>query len=165
MADQVPIRSLLERIKLNWPEAASPETDIVFSVIRLNELIKARTEEALVKFDLTHAAFEVLVALRAQARPRQLTPTDLCKTALLTTGGAANIFVELERRGLVTRIPNPKDGRSKIVQMTTDGEELIERAMQAVMEYDKQHFQDFNERNELNELRDVFLSTMEKIES
>ncbi|WP_170560390.1 MarR family winged helix-turn-helix transcriptional regulator [Ruegeria atlantica] len=165
MADQVPIRSLLERIKLNWPEAASPETDIIFSVIRLNELIRARTEEALASFDLTHAAFEVLVALRAQPKPRQLTPSDLCKSALLTTGGAANILVDLERRSLVTRAPNPSDGRSKIVQLTDTGEHLIERAMKEVMEHDKLHFENFRRPDGIESIRCALFSAMSKIET
>ncbi len=165
MADQVPIRSLLKRIKLNWPEAASPETDIIFSVIRLNELIRARTEEALASFDLTHAAFEVLVALRAQPKPRQLTPSDLCKSALLTTGGAANILVDLERRSLVTRAPNPSDGRSKIVQLTETGEHLIERAMKEVMEHDKLHFEEFRRPDEIENIRGALFSAMSKIEA
>ena len=82
MTDRIPIRVLLDRIKLHWPEAVAPETDIIFSVIRLYELIRMNTEEALISFDLTHSAFEVMVALRAQPKPRQLTPTELYKSVL-----------------------------------------------------------------------------------
>ena len=95
MTNRIPVRVLLERIRSNWPEAASPETDIVFSVIRFHELIKLRTEEALKRFGLTHAAFEILVALRAQPAPRQLTPTELYRSVLLSSGGTTKVLIEL----------------------------------------------------------------------
>lgn len=164
MSDRIPVRVLLERLRDNWPEAVSPETDIVYSVIRFHELIRIRTEEALKRFGLTHAAFEVLVALRAHPAPRQLTPTDLYRSVLLSSGGTTKILIELERRELIERLPNPDDGRSKIVRLTDTGECLAEEAMEIVMLHDKEHFAQFDTNKEITGLRDSFSQMMGKVE-
>lgn len=165
MTDRIPIRVLLDRIRLHWPEAAAPETDIIFSVIRLYELIRMNTEEALISFDLTHSAFEVMVALRAQPKPRQLTPTELYKWVLLSSGGTTKILTQLELRGLIERVSNPRDGRSKLVLLTQTGEQVTEQAMTNVMKIDKTHFEGFADDVELSGLRETIVSMMLKIES
>lgn len=165
MTDRTPVRVLLERIRTNWPEAASPETDIVFSVIRFHELIRMRTEQVLKGFGLTHAAFEVLVALRAQPVPRQLTPTELYRSVLLSSGGTTKILIELERRELIERIANLDDGRSKIVRLTCEGERMAEKAMEFVMYHDKKHFAQFDGAKEIGKLRDTLNFAMEKVEA
>jgi DNA-binding MarR family transcriptional regulator len=164
MRDKIPIQILLDRIKTNWPDAASPETDIIFSVIRFHELIRLRTEEALRTFDLTHAAFEVLVALRAQPTPRQLTPTELAKSVLLSSGGTTKILIGLEQRGLIERVANPKDGRSKVVQLTRNGKLLSENAMGWVMKNDKIHFAGFKDDDAVRKHRDTIIELMRIIE-
>jgi len=165
VTDRIPIRVLLDRIRLHWPEAAAPETDIIFSAIRLYELIRMNTEEALNSFDLTHSAFEVMVALRAQPKPRQLTPTELYKSILLSSGGTTKILAQLERRGLIERVPNPCDGRSKLVLLTQTGEQVTEQAMTNVMKRDRVHFEGFTDDAELSALRETILSLMLKIEN
>lgn len=164
MSDHIAIETLLARMARHWPEAATPETDIIFAVIRLHELIRARSETALAPFGLTHAAFEVLVALRAQPHPRQMTPSDLCRSALLTTGGLANLLTDLAQRGLVTRRPNPKDGRSRIVALTPAGAALITRAMAQVMAADRALFDAFPEADRVA-LRDHLRDVMARIEA
>lgn len=164
MSDKIPVRVLLERMHAHWPDAVSAETDIIFSVIRLHELIRLRAEAALKEFDLTHAAFEVLVALRAQPEPRQMTPTELYRSVLLSSGGTTKILIELERRGLIRRTPNPDDGRSKIVCLTSAGAALAEQAMQKVMQHDKVHFTQIDAESELAALRDTFTDLMDKVE-
>jgi len=162
---KIPIQTLLDRIKANWPDAASPETDIIFSVIRFHEMIRIQTEKALKPFDLTHSAFEVLVALRAQPVPRQLTPTELGQSVLLSSGGTANILNELERRGLIERATNPKDGRSKIVLLTHIGEHLSEHVMESVMKHDKLHFEGFADEDAVIRHRDTVVELLRVIES
>lgn len=164
MSDKIPVRVLLDRMQAHWPQAVSAETDIIFSVIRLHELIRLRAEAALKEFDLTHAAFEVLVALRAQPEPRQMTPTELYRSVLLSSGGTTKILIELERRGLIRRTPNPDDGRSKIVCLTQAGADMAERAMQKVMRHDKVHFARIDGETDLPALRDMFTDLMDKVE-
>jgi DNA-binding MarR family transcriptional regulator len=165
MSDNLPVQVLLDRIKKNWGAAASPETDIVFAVVRFYELIRRRTDQALDEFELTPAAFEILVSLRAQPVPRQLTPTQLYRSVLLSSGGTTKVLNSLEDRGLIKRAPNPHDARSKIVKLTSAGARLAQKAMAAVMKQDKLHFAAFERENEISDLRDVTMQMIAKIEN
>jgi|28_taG_2_1085356.scaffolds.fasta_scaffold00009_6 DNA-binding MarR family transcriptional regulator len=163
MTDRTPIQDLLDRIDQNWPEAASVETDIVFAIVRLHELIKAHADQALVEHSLSHAAFEILVALRAQPEPRQVTPTELYRSALLSSGGTTKLLIQLEERGLVERAPNPDDGRSKLVKLTTSGKTIVEAAMKDVMRHDKALFSMVNEAREMTNLRATLLLALKRL--
>jgi len=165
MSDILPVQVLLDRIKKNWTEAASPETDIVFAVIRFHELIRQRTDGVLLDFNLTPAAFEVLVALRAQPSPRQLTPTELYNSVLLSSGGTTKVLIHLEDRGLIERFRNPDDGRSKIVKLTRAGKQIAERAMAVVVQQDKLHFASFEQDIEISDMHDIVMQMLAKIEA
>lgn len=163
MKDAYPVHSLLDRIGAHWPEAASGESRMAIALIRIAELIRARTDRVLAEFDLTPAAFEVLVTLRASAAPRQMTPTELYRSALLTSGGMTKVLIELERRGAVERVANPQDGRSRIVRMTDAGQRLAERVMDKVGEVDRAHFRAF-QKGEIDALHDDVLRLAAAVE-
>ncbi|WP_120500350.1 MarR family winged helix-turn-helix transcriptional regulator [Roseovarius sp. EL26] len=165
MADRIPIQDLLARIKTNWPAADAPETDIVFMILRFQDLIRMNTEEVLGKFNLSHASFEILVALRAQPNPRQLTPTELYRSALLSSGGTTKILIQLESRGLIERASNPMDGRSKIVCLTASGETLVESAMTEVMTYDRELFSKLDDVVDITQLKNVLDVALSAVES
>ncbi|MEX0304144.1 MAG: MarR family winged helix-turn-helix transcriptional regulator [Leisingera sp.] len=141
MTDAYPVQDLLDRIGAHWPGAACAQSRMAIALIRIGELVRARTDRVLAEFNLTPAAFEVLVTLRASEPPRQMTPTELYRSALLTSGGMTKVLIELERRGAVERVPNPQDGRSRIVRMSEAGQALAERVMEKVGEVDRAHFQ------------------------
>lgn len=164
MSDKTPIHDLLGRIKEHWPAADAAETDIVFMILRLQDLIRINTEAVLDGFDLSHASFEVLVALRARPAPRQLTPTELYRSALLSSGGTTKILIQLEKRGLIERIANPADGRSKIVRLTSEGEALVESAMAKVMDCDRQFFAGLDDSTGLADLKNALTLALGQLE-
>jgi DNA-binding MarR family transcriptional regulator len=50
---------------------------------------------------------------------------------MVTSGTMTHRMQRLESRGLVERLPNPQDARSSLVQLTSDGLDLINRAVEA----------------------------------
>lgn len=140
MTETYPVQTLLDYMARNWPEASSPESEIVMSLVRFGDLIRQRTDRVLGQYSLTPAAFEVLVTLRSMPQPRELMPTELYRLTLLTSGGMTKVLGELERRGLVERVANPDDGRSRLVQMTGAGQALAEEVMAQVTAVDRSHF-------------------------
>lgn len=157
MSENFPVQDLLDRMTRNWPEAVSPESQIVIALIRFGDLIRKRTDRVLDRHNLTPAAYEVLVTLRAMAEPRQMTPTDLYRSTLLTSGGMTKVLIELERRGAVERIHNPEDGRSRIVRMTPVGKALAEDVTREVNLVDHSHFDALREEMSIDALRDNIL--------
>ncbi|WP_405010012.1 MarR family winged helix-turn-helix transcriptional regulator [Kitasatospora sp. NBC_01539] len=90
-------------------------------VVRLESLLEQAITPALTAQGLTAAELDVLGALRSAGSPYQLRPKELTARLLLTTGGLSNVLRRLDTRGLVTRVPDPADGRSHNVRLTPAG--------------------------------------------
>lgn len=164
MKQKHPIQELIKRLEVNWSEVTSPESDIVFGIIRFNDLIRARTDKALSQFNLSRAAFEVLASLRSLPAPRQLTPKELSESILITTGGMTKVLIYLENNDFIKRISNDEDKRSKLVKLTRGGKRLAELSMAEVAKQDKKLFQGNATSEEINSLRRELLETLNRIE-
>jgi DNA-binding MarR family transcriptional regulator len=71
----------------------------------------------------------VLASLRREGRPYRLTPTELSKALMVTSGGMTKRLASLERRGLISREPHPRDGRSTAVTLTPEGKRLVDEVL------------------------------------
>lgn len=58
-----------------------------------------------------------------------LTPTELARRQMMTSGGMTAALDRLERRGLVERVSNPNDRRGSLVRLTDEGRDAIEAAV------------------------------------
>ena len=83
--------------------------------------------------------FDVLAALRRAGDPFQLSPGRLASTLMLSTGGMTGRLDRLERSGLITRSPAPRDRRALIIGLTARGRELLEAALVAGVELEEQY--------------------------
>jgi DNA-binding MarR family transcriptional regulator len=50
--------------------------------------------------------------------------TDLAERAMMTKQTVGQVVSDLEQRGYVERVPDPEDGRAKIIRLTTKGREV-----------------------------------------
>lgn len=71
-------------------------------------------------FDITPSHWNVLCALWESDN---VTQTDLAKKAGFDRPNVTRILGRLEKKGFVERLPNPKDHRSYIIQLTKKGRE------------------------------------------
>ncbi|MGE5281840.1 MAG: MarR family winged helix-turn-helix transcriptional regulator [Chloroflexota bacterium] len=71
--------------------------------------------------------FDVLITLD-NAADRRLRMTDLAQAVMLSSGGLTRLVGRLEGRGLVQRIPDPRDARSFYATLTEDGSALLAAA-------------------------------------
>lgn len=69
--------------------------------------------------------FDVLATLRRAGKPYALTPTQLFKVLMFSSGGMTNQLDRLEKAGLIARRPNPDDRRSMLVTLTEEGLGLV----------------------------------------
>ena len=74
---------------------------------------------------------DVLGALRRAGEPYRLTPTRLSEEALISTAGMTNRLDRLEAAGLIERLPDPDDRRGVLVELTAEGLELVDSAIDA----------------------------------
>lgn len=98
-------------------------------IIRLGALYQQAFGESSKTVGLDNADFGILAALRRAGVEHPVTPTDLARRRMMTSGGMTAALDRLERRGLVERLPNPADRRGSLVRLTDDGRQAIERAV------------------------------------
>jgi DNA-binding MarR family transcriptional regulator len=88
---------------------------------------------------------------------------DLSRALLLSSGAMTNRVDRLETAGLVRRVPDPKDRRGVLVELTERGVELIEGAVteQAAKEADVLGVLSPKDLGALNDLLRKVLSSLE----
>lgn len=126
------IDEAVKRMRRNWPEASADQARRVMVLTRRARLIQDAAQAALQPFALTRSEFELLATLRSYAPPHRLTPSDLYDAMLMSSGGMTKLLKGLEARGLVCRPPGEGDGRSRPVELTPEGRDVVERAMPSV---------------------------------
>jgi len=67
--------------------------------------------------------------LRRAGAPFELTPTELARHMMMTSGGMTAAIDRLERKGFAVRVPNPADRRGSLVRLTDAGRDVIDEAM------------------------------------
>ncbi|WP_139719882.1 MarR family winged helix-turn-helix transcriptional regulator [Serinicoccus chungangensis] len=73
--------------------------------------------------------FDVLSALRRAGDPYVLTPTQLVRQTLVTSGTMTNRISRLVERSLVERAASEADHRSTLVRLTTTGRDVVDAAL------------------------------------
>ena len=84
--------------------------------------------------DLENWGFDVLAALRRAGEPHQLSPGQLLQETLVTSGTMTNRLDRLEELQLITREPDPNDGRGSLVTLTRAGMRAVDSAMEDLLE-------------------------------
>ncbi|WP_228771691.1 MarR family winged helix-turn-helix transcriptional regulator [Actinokineospora iranica] len=103
---------------------------------RLEHLLGQAIED---EFGISHTMYEVLLHLEWDG-PSSM--RLLGRKRVLTTGGVTRLVTRMEAAGLVTRAPDPADGRSQIVHMTEKGKDIVERASAMHARNVQRHFFD-----------------------
>jgi len=122
----------VSRIQAEW-RRERPDLDVTPQGVigRLHRLAGHLTDELMVVYrrhGLGEGDFDVLAALRRAGAPFERTPSDLAESTMVTTGAMTKRIDRLEERGLVTRRASDTDGRGRVVALTSEGRELIDRA-------------------------------------
>ncbi|RLU83976.1 MarR family transcriptional regulator [Streptomyces griseocarneus] len=127
MADQV------DRIRAQWA-AQRPDLDVspmgvIGRIQRLSRLVDAEIRRTFAKHGLDTASFDVLATLRRSDPPHRLTPAELMRSSMVTSGAITQRLDRLQARGLVTRAPSDSDGRGVHVTLTEAGFSLVEAVL------------------------------------
>jgi len=88
---------------------------------------------------ISHLMFEVLLILGRAGDPG-LSMGAIGQEQVLTTGGVTRLVDRMAAAGLVARVEDPDDRRSRLVRMTALGEETVVRAAQVHVANIERHF-------------------------
>jgi DNA-binding MarR family transcriptional regulator len=104
---------------------------VVARLLRVAHRFDEAQDEFFAALGLKPGWLDVLGALRRTGDPYRLTPTKLSEEALISTAGMTNRLDRLEQAGLIRRLPDPDDRRGVLVELTNDGLELVDAAVDA----------------------------------
>jgi DNA-binding MarR family transcriptional regulator len=94
----------------------------------LHRALEKSLSETTGRFGLTVGEYMVLTALRGSGSPYRLPPSRLAEACWLSSGAMTNRVDNLEREGLVERLPDAEDRRSVQVMLTEKGHRRWEEA-------------------------------------
>jgi DNA-binding MarR family transcriptional regulator len=109
-----------------WAEAADGMAAVT-SLIRVHRALLAGIDEILRDLELTFARYELLVLLYF-SRTGALPSSTICAQLEVHQTTVSIIIGRLEKQGLVSRVPHPSDGRSRLISLTAAGRDLVVRA-------------------------------------
>lgn len=113
------------------PELDTDALAVSARIVRLERFLGRATSRMGAEWGLHEGELNVLAALRRAGPPFALTPTDLYKGLLLSSGAMTNRIDRLEAQGLVERQRDEDDRRRVMVVLTEAGRQLIDEAMDA----------------------------------
>jgi DNA-binding MarR family transcriptional regulator len=122
---------ILDQWSHQRPDLDVSPTGIIGRTSRLSRFLEHSIAELLATHGLNEPQFAVLAALRRAGPPHCLSPTDLYNSLLVSSGAMTNRLRRLEDAGLVKRMPDPRDGRSILVTLTSKGRRVIDEAVDA----------------------------------
>jgi DNA-binding MarR family transcriptional regulator len=82
-------------------------------------------------FDVSATHSAVLAHIDIEGGTRA---TVLAERASVTKQAIGEVVSDLEGKGLVKRVPDPEDGRAKLIQLTSDGRNMMAAAYEVIGE-------------------------------
>ena len=113
-----------------WTEEAAPMAAVT-SIMRVQQILLARTQAALKPFGLTFARYELLALLSFSREGRQLMSRVGALLQVHPTS-VTNAVDRLEAAGLVERQPHETDRRALVLALTPEGRRVAAEATAAL---------------------------------
>lgn len=127
----------VDRIVQAWrrrdPQLDSSSLEVTGRLVLCASYYERAVVAVLQPFELSIADFDVLNTLRRVGDQHGSKPTDLARSALITTGAMTSRLDRLERSGLIRRMPDPADRRGVLVRLTSQGGKVARQALQELI--------------------------------
>jgi DNA-binding MarR family transcriptional regulator len=124
----------VDRIVAQWasqrPELDTAPMAVVGRIHRVADLLDAALRPPFAEEGLGNGDFDVLASLRRAGTPYRLTPTELTASMMVTSGAVTKRVDRLEVMGLVSRSVAAHDGRSRLIELTQAGVEVVDRVVE-----------------------------------
>ncbi|MFJ6213069.1 MarR family winged helix-turn-helix transcriptional regulator [Streptomyces sp. NPDC092296] len=106
---------------------AVPSMAAITSIMRAQQILLGRVDAVVKPYGLTFARYEALVLLTF-SRTGELSLSKIGERLMVHPTSVTNTVDRLERAGLVSRRPNPLDGRGVLAAITDRGRRVVESA-------------------------------------
>lgn len=158
----------VDRILQAWGRE-TPDLDVsplrvLSRVSRLSRHLDFERRDAFAIHSLDTWEFDVLAALRREGPPYELSPGQLIQQTLSTSGTMTNRIDRLAARGLVERLPDPRDRRGVRVRLLPPGREVVEAALADLLERER-HILGGLEPSEREQIADLLRRLVQPFEN
>jgi len=145
-------------------DAIDPEVEgVVDRITTINKQLNRGFEETLADHGLNYGEYKLLLRLVTRTEDNRMSAGDLSRSLMLSSGAMTNRLDRLEAAGFVRRVPDPRDRRGVLVELTKQGQKQIDRAVteQAAKEIDVMSVLTADELATLNLLLRKILTSLE----
>lgn len=132
------VDTIVEAWRRERPDLDVGPMQVLSRISRLARRLDRLRASAFSAHDLEPWEFDVLAALRRAGAPYRLSPGQLLRETLVTSGTMTNRVDRLVERGLVTRHSHPNDRRGVLVQLTGAGRDAVDAALAELMAAERQ---------------------------
>nr|WP_271213096.1 MarR family transcriptional regulator [Rhodococcus wratislaviensis]GLK40033.1 hypothetical protein GCM10017611_69050 [Rhodococcus wratislaviensis] len=122
---------------LRFPQLDVGPLDIFGRVRRIGLVLQSLSDEVLESYGITRADFDILSVLGRFGRA--MTPTEIAVETVTSAAGTTKRFKRLTDAGLITRQPNPQDGRGALISLTPKAEAFLEPVLQAISQMENEY--------------------------
>ena len=126
-----PVDKILAQWAQERPDLDVSPMGLIGRTTRLSNYLRKAIGQVFAEFGLQPGEFDVLATLRRAKAPHQLSPTELFKSMMVSSGTMTNRIDRLEAAGWVERIPDERDRRGTLIHLTDEGFDLINEAVTA----------------------------------
>jgi DNA-binding MarR family transcriptional regulator len=131
------VDALLDAWRRERPDLDVAPMEVLSRISRLAHHLDQRRARAFSAHGLEPWEFDVLAALRRSGPPYQLTPGQLLRETLVTSGTMTNRVDRLVARNLVSRDDHPGDRRGVLVRLTNRGQETVDAALADLLDAER----------------------------
>lgn len=126
-------KDILETLVEDWQQER-PDLDaspmlIVGRILKLGKILEKRAGKVLQSSGIYYTDLDVLATLRRSGKPYELTPTQLMKSVIISSGAMTALLDRLTKLKMIYRAADSKDGRIKLAGLTTKGAKVIDKAI------------------------------------
>lgn len=131
----------IDRLRAQWqrelPELDTSPMAVLGRARRITLRVRPGIEAVFARHGLDTGEFDVISTLRRAGAPWRLTPTELYRTLMISSGGLTARLNRLEAAGLIQRCEAEEDKRSLLVELTEAGRAKAEATFREDMALEK----------------------------
>jgi DNA-binding MarR family transcriptional regulator len=114
-------------------------TECYANLIRTGDLLLGEHSRRLhADFGISPTAGMVLAIVEGSGGP--LSPTVIAERLIVTTASVTSLLDTLEKRGMVRRRPHPDDRRRVLVELTPQGQAVLDRLLPGMHRFERRMF-------------------------
>jgi DNA-binding MarR family transcriptional regulator len=114
-----------------YPGASAPATECWANLWRTADLLMGlHNRHTADRYQLSPSGRGVLAVVEGAGQP--LEPSVIAERLVVTTGSMTSLLDNLEKRGLIRRLPHPDDRRKLLIDITAEARAIVEELLPAL---------------------------------